>query len=833
MKNYIGIDLGTTNSAIAIYDGENLRVCKSPEQNDVTPSAILIDRRGNKFVGKRAYDAAPVNPDNSALLFKRLMGSNTKIKFASAGEEKTPEECSAEVLKTLFGTLPEEIRNDPNIGTVITIPAAFNQMQKDATLKAAEMAGIGKVALMQEPVAAVMSVMRASKTEGIFLIYDIGGGTLDIAIAESLSGRVNLLANGGIQMCGGRDIDRAIFDNIVKPWLFDHFDLPSDFMTNKKYRKLIKLANWATERAKIDLSSKEEANIALTETEINLTDESEEEIYLDITLTRDDINPYVEDRIKESIEAVRETLNKASLSNDDIQKIVFIGGPTNYKPLRDRVSQELGIPGNTDVNPMTAVAEGAALFAESIDWASQDNSRKSSKGKISSSVGNYKISFAYIARTSEYKAFVKAQIEGILPEGCEFQIDCLDTGWTSGKQKLSNGVSMALNLSKNGENVFKVFVFDSFGRAISIPENKIIITRTAATVNAITASHSIGVAVKDKSSNAKELDYLVRAGDNLPVKGQRIYKAAEALRAGSSNSLNFTLYEGEITDPITDNRDIGTLKIRGTDFDTGIITAGSELICDFEMLDSGNIKLEVSVPSIGASFPSDQNFYSPQDGQIDFANAAQNISSDTEELAYRVNELEKKCIDDEKLGEIWNKIDRARELTSDSPDAEKNQEAQERLLEAKKLLDAVRKKHLNDVRQMELDFVADTFEKYCKKVAKKTEIDDYERMIITAKRHIERKNSREFEKTLDEVRYLNWRLLDRQDWFVKERFKWVEEEPFKYFDQSTYQMLVAKGRQCLKNDDMQGLRNVLYEFSKIRIGGSETSEIDDINILRG
>lgn len=180
MKNYIGIDLGTTNSAIAIYDGDNLKICKSPEQYDVTPSAILIDRRGNKFVGVRAYNAAPANPDNSALLFKRLMGSNTKIKFASSGEEKTPEECSAEVLKTLFGSLPEEIRNDPDIGTVITIPAAFNQMQKDATLRAAEMAGIGKVALMQEPVAAVMSVMRASKTEGIFLIYDMGGGTLDI-----------------------------------------------------------------------------------------------------------------------------------------------------------------------------------------------------------------------------------------------------------------------------------------------------------------------------------------------------------------------------------------------------------------------------------------------------------------------------------------------------------------------------------------------------------------------------------------------------------------------------------------------------------------------------
>ena len=108
MKTFIGIDLGTTNSAICVYDGEDIKILKSPEQTDVTPSAIFIDRRGNKFVGNRAYDAAPGNPDNAALLFKRLMGSSTMISFASSKTEKTPEECSEEILKTLFSYLPEE-----------------------------------------------------------------------------------------------------------------------------------------------------------------------------------------------------------------------------------------------------------------------------------------------------------------------------------------------------------------------------------------------------------------------------------------------------------------------------------------------------------------------------------------------------------------------------------------------------------------------------------------------------------------------------------------------------------------------------------------------------
>ncbi len=162
MRYYIGIDLGTTNSAICAYDGQNTRIWKSPEQYDVTPSAIYIDRRGNRYYGSRAYEQAPYNPRNSATLFKRFMGTSMKMEFEASHEMLTPEECSAEILKVLFGYLPEEIRNDPQTATVITVPAAFNQMKKDATLQAAKLAGFGNVALMQEPVAAIMSVMQNS-----------------------------------------------------------------------------------------------------------------------------------------------------------------------------------------------------------------------------------------------------------------------------------------------------------------------------------------------------------------------------------------------------------------------------------------------------------------------------------------------------------------------------------------------------------------------------------------------------------------------------------------------------------------------------------------------
>lgn len=294
------------------------------------------------------------------------------------------------------------------------------------------MAGIGKVALMQEPVAAVMSVMRARNTDGMFLIYDLGGGTLDIAIAESIGGRVNLLAHGGIAMCGGRDFDRVLVDNVVRPWLLEKFDLPEDFSVNPSYKSLIRLATWATERAKIELSAREEVVISLSETETRVRDLSGDEIYLDIQLKRETYDNLIAERVAESVNSAREALNKAGLSPHDLERIVFVGGPTNYKPLRDKVAYELGIPGNTDVNPMTAVAEGASLFAESIDWGSQNRSRKSTRGQISSG-GGLELSFNYIARTPNVKAKIAVQLAGQAASGSEFQVDCVDTGWTSGR----------------------------------------------------------------------------------------------------------------------------------------------------------------------------------------------------------------------------------------------------------------------------------------------------------------------------------------------------------------------------------------------------------------
>ena len=183
-------------------------------------------------------------------------------------------------------------------------------MKKDATLQAAKLAGIGKVALMQEPVAAIMSVMRSSKTSGIFLVYDLGGGTFDVSIAENTNGKVRLLSHGGIEMCGGRDIDRLIFDNIVVPWLRNSdFNLPDDFRVNPKYRTFCRVALWAVEQAKIELSSSTNAEINLPY--ISSIDNAP--VHLIKSISRAKFEQLSEDLIKRIIDKCKSCLKKAKL----------------------------------------------------------------------------------------------------------------------------------------------------------------------------------------------------------------------------------------------------------------------------------------------------------------------------------------------------------------------------------------------------------------------------------------------------------------------------------------------------------------------------------------
>lgn len=815
---FIGIDLGTTNSAITSFDGKNTRVWKSPEQNDVTPSVIYIAKRGGRFYGKKAYDNAPLNPENTAQLFKRLMGSSTKIKVADI--EMTPEECSAEILRTLFGYLPEDVRNDKKTGTVITVPAAFNQMQKNATKEAAFSAGINKVALIQEPVAAIMSVAKQQNINGLFVVYDFGGGTFDVSIAERAGNKINLLTNDGIAFCGGRDFDKLLLDNIVVPWLKNNFNLPEGFRINEKYAKLIRMATWATEQAKIELSAKETASIQLDESVIRCSDESGNEIYLDVPLSREQYNNLIFPKIDETIEKTREVISNVGLKPEDINYVVFVGGPTQYKPLRDRVSQQLGIAPSTDVNPMTAVSEGAAIYAESVDFETAKGGQKADKGIIKAQ--SFGLEFRYNARTSSDKAKIAVVFKNA--DKLNFVFKSQNTGWTSGKLTLSSGSIVTVDLTETGENSFSVQCFDENGTEVKLPESNITIAKTLINIGKIPCAHSVGVELEDPVTGKPILDYLIKKDDLLPKSGTVKYKTTKRISAGSNDSISFKLWEGEIADPVEYNRFIGEISISGNSFEYGIIPVGSEIVCDYTFSDSGNIETKVTVPSVGITETKDS--YDRLSGQIDFNNDDTKIVGEAQSVLEKIEELSENIFD-EKLDEAAIKI-RSYLDRSDDLDAEDLQTLFEITQTGKGVVASFMRENKAIVWQQDLDSAMDGFSDL-----ESNATEAQKNMIYKLQDNIQRAidaNSPTAEKLLAQLHDAIAKVAFNNDDIFYAIFASMAQNPQEFTNQALFNQLVNQGCQCIQSKDINGLKSVLQRMIQIRIP-QEGSDVD--TMLKG
>lgn len=814
---FIGIDLGTTNSAITSFDGKETRIWKSPEQNDVTPSVIYINKRGGKVYGQSAYNNEPRDPNNTAKLFKRLMGTNTKIHFDYNNLEMTPEECSSEILKTLFSYLPEDIRNDKNTATVITVPAAFNQMQKDATKQAAYNAGINKVALIQEPVAAIMSIAKLKKINGLFVVYDFGGGTFDISIAERSGTSVNLLTNDGIAFCGGRDFDKMLFENIVISWLYNNFNLPEDFRTNKKYAVLLRMAIWATEKAKIELSAKDEASVRLDENEINCTDEDGKEIYVDVSITRDEYNKLIFPKIDETIEKTREVIKNASLKPDDISYIVFVGGPTNYKPLRDRVSSALGIESSFDVNPMTVVSEGAAIYAESIDFSNEKGGQKANKGIIKAS--DYGLEFRYNARTSADKA--KVAIIYNSDNTLYFNFKNIETGWNSGKLEQKNHSIIELDLLSQGDNTFTVECTDEQGKKIKLENDKIIITKTLVNIGNIPAAHSVGVELEDPITHKPTLDYLITKDEILPKSGIVKYKTTKRISAGSDDFISFKLWEGEIQEPIEYNRFIGDIKIDGHSFEYGIIPVGSVIECNYTFNDSGNIDIKISIPSVGITL-SGENFYNRLSGQIDYGSDSDEIVDEATEILDKINDINKTDFD-EKLSSMQSKLNNY--IDKENLDAEDSQSLFELTQESKSALATYMKKNQSVIWQRELDEQVEVFETI-KNKATPAEQKQFENLKNSIQSAINAKNQ-QAEVLLKELHKIIASIMLNDDDIFVVIFITMAQNPQDFTDRALYNQLISQGNIAIQNNNIGELRNIVARLSQIMIR-RKGSELDNM-----
>ncbi len=301
-----GIDLGTTNSAIAVLKGVEPEIIKNNRDADITPSAVSIDKKGVLQVGERAKGKMIDAPDDAYVEFKRHMGRDHVYQFKSSGQSRKPEELSAEVLRSLCADVQQRAGEIVQ-ACVITVPAAFELHQCDATRKAAQLAGIKDSPLLQEPVAAALAYgFQADEERAYWLVYDFGGGTFDAAVIKADEGTIHVVNHGGDNFLGGSDIDWAVVEKVLVPRLIAEFHLKDFTRGNNRWRDAFAKLKHSAEVAKKDLSRSERATLETGK----FTDGNGEQIEFECEISRAELLRVAEPFIIRSAEICKRVLNE-------------------------------------------------------------------------------------------------------------------------------------------------------------------------------------------------------------------------------------------------------------------------------------------------------------------------------------------------------------------------------------------------------------------------------------------------------------------------------------------------------------------------------------------
>ena len=348
MSKIIGIDLGTTNSCVAVMEGGEPVVIANAEGARTTPSVVGFTKTGERLVGQVAKRQAITNPENTISSIKRKMGTAEKVH--AGGKDYTPEEISAMILSKLKADA-EAYLGEPVTEAVITVPAYFNDSQRQATKNAGTIAGLNVKRIINEPTAASLAYGIDKEADQKIMVYDLGGGTFDVSIIEMGDGVTEVLSTNGDTHLGGDDFDERIIN-----WMAEDFqrenniDLRKDKMAAQRLKE-------AAEKAKIELSSATTTNINLP----FITADANGPKHLDMTLTRAKFNELTADLVERTMTPVRKALADAGLKASDLAKVLMVGGSTRIPAVYDAVKKELGCEPFKGINPDECVAVGAAI----------------------------------------------------------------------------------------------------------------------------------------------------------------------------------------------------------------------------------------------------------------------------------------------------------------------------------------------------------------------------------------------------------------------------------------------------------------------------------------
>jgi molecular chaperone DnaK len=804
-----GIDLGTTNSAIAFLNGVNTEIVKNNDEQDITPSAVAINKKGIVNIGSRAKNRMAESPSDVVTEFKRRMGTDFQYEFPASGKSHSSEELSAEVIKALRSSV-EQRRGILIESAVITVPAAFELHQCEATQKAAKMAGLTLAPLLQEPVAAALAYgFQQDETRSYWLVYDFGGGTFDAALVKSEEGLINVVNHHGNNFLGGADIDWAILEKIVFPALRTQFNLSGFERGSKRWSQEINKLKAGIESAKIDLSRMEKVYLEWPAFE----DESGDEVShdeLEIELTQSQIADIAEPMIRKSAMLCEQVIKEKGLSASDIEKMILVGGPTLAPYFREIIAEALPIEIDHSVDPMTVVARGAAIFA--------GTQRVDVTPPKASKAGEFVVDLKYKPVGQEVDPLVGGRVEahgGASTEGVTIEITNTESKWSSGKVPLSpEGAFMTNILAETGKrNTFSIDLKSSSGASLDIRPDQFNYTVGAA-IEEQTIANAIGVA-KANNTVAEFFD----KGIGLPAKKMVVLRTAHALSRGESGkALKIPVIEGG--NALADrNRVVGNLEINSHDISRDLPNH-SEIEVTLKVNESRKITVEAYVPLLDEEFETELVLVRPQASAVSIEQWKESFRRERE----RFRELRKKAelADDQNALRLLGRLDQEEvidDLSGKLRGAEGDQTMAEQfdknLLEFKVALDEVEGVLEWPILVKKAEEAATLLENLVQEHGSPEMEEKAEELADRLDDIIERKDVERLKKHTSRIEELYFQVLAENPAFWVTMFKDMAHNRAQMTDPARAQQLISQGNRCIADNEIDGLRNVCVQLIKM------------------
>ncbi len=588
--NY-GIDLGTTNSLIAKFSNGSVEVFKNPTGLKETLPSVVAFRKERIIVGDKAREYVEKDPSNVFSGFKRKMGTGEQFFTADAGVFKSPAELSSLVLKELKNFIYTGETPD---AAVITIPASFDTIQSNATKEAGYLAGFKEVVLLQEPIAASLAFANKrddqDELKGQWLVYDLGGGTYDVALVRFQEDELRVTDHEGDNYLGGLDFDAAIIEHIIVPELEKTGRFPDIGKelrgAGSRYNRLYYILLHKAEEAKIELSARPE-----TEIEFGIEDEDGEEHDMCITITRQAFEACIRPQIRYSIDLIRKLLEKNKFTAHDITEIILIGGSTYIPLVRELVTRELGIAVNCTVDPTTAVAIGAAYFA----GTRRRQVPAASAQKIAVQTIDLQCRTAFARTSREEEEYFAASFEGsALSQHLSYRIRRMDGGYDSGLKHLAERISEMLPLVPFASNTFKLEVVDANGDILPVTIPSIEISHGKFSIQGQPLPDDICIEVDDLLHKTTKLELIFEKNNILPLRKTIIREAGKIVRRDTEESIIINVLEGSRYALPASNLPIGIIEIKGANLQQDLVK-GSDIEIVLEINESRDLKVTATL----------------------------------------------------------------------------------------------------------------------------------------------------------------------------------------------------------------------------------------------